>query len=228
MTDDLSPKLRRARALVFDFDGTLASLEIDFAQMRRQVLELALTYGLEPGDFDGRYVLEGLDTAKAKLSAADPAAAESFIRRALTLIEEMELTAARRGGLFPGTRSALRSLNRAGLALGVITRNCRAAVALTFPDLMDYCRVFLPREDVVRVKPDPAHLLAALRELNIPPSDAVMVGDHPLDMATGRAAGAMTAGLASGRLSRAELSAAGADATFAGIAELAEYMLGGT
>ncbi len=38
-----------------------------------------------------------------------------------------------------------------------------------------------------------------------------MIGDHPLDIQTGKAAGILTAGVCSGSGSRAELSAAGAD-----------------
>jgi phosphoglycolate phosphatase len=38
-----------------------------------------------------------------------------------------------------------------------------------------------------------------------------MIGDHPLDIQTGRAAGVMTAGVCSGNSSRDELLRAGAD-----------------
>lgn len=38
-----------------------------------------------------------------------------------------------------------------------------------------------------------------------------MVGDHPIDIETGKRAGAMTAGVATGRISVSELRQAGAD-----------------
>ncbi len=40
-------QLRDIRAVVFDFDGTLAVLNIDFSQMRDQVFKLMRKYGID-------------------------------------------------------------------------------------------------------------------------------------------------------------------------------------
>ena len=40
------------------------------------------------------------------------------------------------------------------IAAGVVTRNCRDAVARMFPDLDDYCGSVLTRDDVAHLKPD--------------------------------------------------------------------------
>jgi phosphoglycolate phosphatase len=218
-------RLDRVRALVFDFDGTLARLEIDFDLMRRRVLGLAGAYGLESSRFAGRYVLETVTAVQAVLAESDAGAAVSFVKAAAGLIEEIELEAARRGGLFPQTRPALAGLKKAGFRLAVITRNFGGAVRIVFPDLNEFCAVFLPREAAVRVKPHPDHLLAALKSLDSKPEETIMVGDHPMDVETGRSAGALTAGVASGRNSRGELTAAGADLVFDHIGELAESLL---
>ena len=218
-------RMERVRALVFDFDGTLARLEIDFDLMRRRVLELAGTYGLESSRFAGRYVLETVTAVQTVLAEADAGKAISFAKAAADLIEEVELEAARRGGLFPQARPALAGLKKAGFRLAVITRNFGGAVRIVFPDLAEFCSVFLPREAVPRVKPHPDHLLAALKSLDTKPEETIMVGDHPMDVETGRLAGALTVGVASGRNTRSELTAAGADMVFDHIGELAESLL---
>ncbi|MEN6360411.1 MAG: hypothetical protein ABFD59_10180, partial [Smithella sp.] len=44
--------------VIFDFDGTLAKLNIDFNQMRRVVGELVVRYGIDHQTLQNRFVLE--------------------------------------------------------------------------------------------------------------------------------------------------------------------------
>ena len=57
------------RAVVFDFDGTLAETNIDFALMRRRAERWGLTDRLNPR----RYILEIVDDAAALLEPEDAA-----------------------------------------------------------------------------------------------------------------------------------------------------------
>jgi phosphoglycolate phosphatase len=129
------------------------------------------------------------------------------------MIETMEMEAAARAGLFPFVRPMLREMEQEGIGAAVITRNCARAVATVFPDAMTFCQCLLTRDHVERVKPDPEHLLCALEVLDCPPEHCLMVGDHPLDIETGRRAGAWTAGVAGGRVGEEELRRHGADIT---------------
>ncbi|MEN6441144.1 MAG: HAD-IA family hydrolase, partial [Syntrophobacter sp.] len=107
----------------------------------------------------------------------------------------------------------------------VITRNCDAAVRIVFPDILDYCHCFLARDHVRSPKPDPAHLLRALEVIGAGPATALMVGDHCIDIETGKAAGVLTAGVGSGNVSREELSRAGADWVAGDCKELVSILL---
>ena len=49
------------RGFVFDFDGTLAIPNIDFALMRRQVDAIALGFGIDPTPFKHLYILEMIE-----------------------------------------------------------------------------------------------------------------------------------------------------------------------
>jgi phosphoglycolate phosphatase len=126
------------------------------------------------------------------------------------LITDLEMEAASKGCLFPFTRDILKTLARRGIKSAIITRNCERAVRKVFPDLDTYCTHLLSREHVKRVKPHPDHLLQALQLIGATPEAALMVGDHPLDIETGLRAGTLTAGVASGRMSREELASRGA------------------
>jgi phosphoglycolate phosphatase len=52
--------------------------------------------------------------------------------------------------------------------------------------------------DLAARKPDPAGLLRVAEEAGVAPADTVMVGDSAIDVRTGRAAGALTAGVTYG------------------------------
>jgi len=111
------------------------------------------------------------------------------------------------------------------VACGIITRNCRQAVLRVFPDAETVVGVVLTRDDAPHVKPDPRHLLAALDILGASPERSLMVGDHPMDVATGKAAGTLTAGVASGRIDLAELGRAAPDFLATSVATLLPMLL---
>jgi phosphoglycolate phosphatase len=204
-------QLRFVRALVFDFDGTLARLNIDFGLMRSEVRRLMARFDIPPDGLANLHVLEMIDAAGALLAPSRPAEAEDFLARAQGLVVAIELAAAAEGELLEGTKPLLCELSRRSIGAGIVTRNCRAAVLSVFPDIDRYCRVFLPREDTAHVKPHPEHLLAALRVLSARPGQAAMVGDHPMDILLGRQAGAFTIGVLTGHSGREALHGAGAD-----------------
>jgi phosphoglycolate phosphatase len=210
----------KLNAVVFDFDGTLAELHLDFAEMKRRLRDLAQEYFRDVLQTPQVPALEWLEALTVTLHERDEVAALEFEERAGSLIKEIELEAAHRGSLFPFARSILGELQQAGIKVAIITRNCEEAVRIVFPDLDHYCDGFLARDHVHRVKPDPDHLLQALEKIGASPDTALMVGDHPLDMQTGQRAGVLTAGVWSGNASEKDLVSAGADLTARSCQEL--------
>ncbi len=194
-------------AAVFDFDGTLVTLRIDFAAMRESVAELAEAYGVPPGLFDGKFVLEAAADAEEFIGRRDgPAAAEAFRIEAAERIELPELEAAARCDVIPGVTECLNALNLAGIKVGVVTRNCRRAVEPIIDRWTGLISVLVPRDGREQVKPHSSHLLDALRQLGCPPGRAVMVGDHPTDIACGKSVGTHTVGVLTGSASAEDLA----------------------
>ena len=213
-------QVKKLKAIIFDFDGTLAELRLDFPEMKRQLGLLAQEYFSRGLQLPNVPALEWLEALHARLQQRNEAAAQEFETRAHALIQAIEIEAAHGGALFPFTRSLLRELQEEGIKVAIITRNCEAAVRMVFPDLEHYCAGFLARDHVHRVKPDPDHLLRALETIAASPESALMVGDHPLDMQTGKSAGILTAGVSSGNASEEDLVRAGATLTARNCEEL--------
>ncbi|WP_461208967.1 HAD family hydrolase [Desulfocurvus sp. DL9XJH121] len=198
------------RAVVFDFDGTLAELTIDFQHMKRELLAEARRADSTVPPPGNMPALEWMDREERRLARRDPDAARDFALRLGAVVRRVETEAAARGRLFPFARPLLASLAEAGVRTAIITRNCSEAVGAVFPDAARAAGVVLSRDDVGRVKPDPEHLMRALDVLGVAPEQALMVGDHVMDIETGRRAGADAAGVLTGSSSRDEFLAAGA------------------
>jgi len=189
-------RLSQLDAVVFDLDGTLVQLTIDFDQMRAAVLEIVARYGVAlDARQHGLLTLELIADITAGMVRRSPEWAARFEAEANRAIEAIEVEAARRANLFPGVPELLLWLRGQGLKLGIITRNCRAAAGEALDSLEPLIDVVLTRDDVTAVKPNPLHLRRALETLGVRGERTLMVGDHPLDVVTGQAVGAFTAGV---------------------------------
>ena len=204
-------QLGKIKAVVFDFDGTLAVLNIDFSQMREQVFKLMREYGIDESSIKENYLLEIIDEVVQILNQKSPAAAETFYQEAHQILHEVELKAAEEGKLLPGVEAALKSLRGKGLRVGIVTRNCEEAVRKVFPDIEKYCDVFVSRDSIKNVKPHPEHLNFVTEALSVSGEDTVMVGDHTIDIQAGKRVGMKTIGVLTGRTKQEEFEKAGAD-----------------
>jgi len=217
---------KQIRAVVFDFDSTLAETHIDFGEMRRRIVEHLRNWGLwEDAYGEGRWVLELIELGAAKL--ADESARRQFLEEAEQHLQDVEIEGCADADLYPGTVAALARLRAQGIGIGIVTRNCRRCVTPVLEHHAAPHDVLMTREDVERVKPDPLHLLSALQVLGVEPGHALMVGDHPSDVECGVAAGAMTAGVLTGKSTQEQFEASGADVVCADVGEVVEWVMGG-
>jgi phosphoglycolate phosphatase len=212
------------RAVVFDFDGTLAETNIDFGEMRRRITDLIRRWDLwEEGMGENRYVLEVIDTAAAKLD--DAARRDEFNRQAAQVLVDVEMETCAQAAPYAGVPEALQRLRDAGLKIGIVTRNCRACVDQLLARHPLACDVRLTRDDVELVKPDPSHLLAALAQLGVAPEQAVMVGDHRSDVECALAAGSRGVGVYTTGATAEHFADLGAEASYADVPTFVDALL---
>lgn len=211
---------RTIDTILFDFDGTLVRLNVNFPAMREAVLDLVISYKVPRGGLNNLFALEMIEAGRKFVSRIGPDAESEYERRAFEIVRGFEMEGAQEGSLIDGVREMLGEARRRGLKTGVVTRNCRDAVGAIFPEIADFCGIVVTREDTARVKPHPDHLRTALRSLERPPSRAVMVGDHPMDIKAGRSIGARTIGVLTGYSGPEALVRAGADLVIASAAEI--------
>ncbi len=198
------------RAVIFDVDGTL----VDSLDAFRVVAERAAApYGLT---ITAALVREALTTTRGfwdlalPAGQADRAATMDALRREAARLWPAVLR--EHGRVFPDTASVLWTLGARGATLGIVTGSGRASLEpLRAAGLLHFFQASVTAEDVERRKPDPEGLVRCAAALGVDRHDAVYVGDTPLDIRAGRAAGMFTIGLLAGAGDSAGLSACGPD-----------------
>tara|TARA_X000000950_G_scaffold1848_1_gene2016 strand:- start:1170 stop:1826 length:657 start_codon:yes stop_codon:yes gene_type:complete len=199
-------------AVLFDFDGTLVP-NLDLTDMRRQIAAMAKAAGVPDSVYDGLYIVEIIEASQAWLSNQDTAlanSAEAYAAASHQRINDIEMQAASNTAPFTAVRPVLNQLRDKGYRLGIVTRNCRAAVLTMFPDMDEYVDCLHARDDVVHLKPDPRHLQDNLDALGAEAALSVMVGDGALDMQAGQALGMRCVGVLTGSNDTHALTDAGA------------------
>jgi len=160
-------------AVVYDLDGTLVRLAVDWGAVRRAVADVFTERGVDHGGQD-------------LWSLLDVAAAAGIADAVEETIAEFEHEGARESGRLPAA-----DLLPHDVPVGVCSLNCEAAcrIALETHGLDDHVGVVVGRDSVPEHKPDPAPLLAVLDRLGVDPGGAVFVGDSQSDAETAAAAG---------------------------------------
>jgi pyrophosphatase PpaX len=195
-------------AYLFDLDGTLIdSIDLIF-RAYRHTAERHLSFS--PPDSVWR---EGLGTPlRQQLSAVceDPELIEAMV---VTYREYHFAHHEESIKPYPDVVEVLSALAGRGARLGVVTSKLRSGAerGLKAAGLIDYFHTIVSADEVSRAKPHPEPVLAALSRLEIGAKDAVFIGDSPHDIAAGREAGVITAGVLWGPFGREDLTQASAD-----------------
>jgi pyrophosphatase PpaX len=113
--------------------------------------------------------------------------------------------------------------------LAIVTSKGAFATGLAFEsiDLHRFFEVVVTADDSDAHKPSPEPILLALERLGAEAEGAIYIGDSPVDVAAGRAAGVATAAVVWGIFSHDDLVAAGPDFVLHSPAEMASLCLSG-
>jgi phosphoglycolate phosphatase len=188
------------KAIIFDFDGTLTELTLDFSSLKGEIIKVALDYA--PVDIvrssEDRFIIEMIYRIAQQMDTKGP----EFQEEAFNRLKSLELEASKGKDVFPYTRAVLTGLREKNIKAAIITRTCRDVLRQVFPDMDEFIHTVVTREDIREVKPDPVHVGEALRLLGVTPEEAMMVGDHPTDIQAGSALDMKTIGVLSGRTNK--------------------------
>jgi phosphoglycolate phosphatase-like HAD superfamily hydrolase len=160
-------------AIVYDLDGTLVELEVDWEAARRDAAAVLRARGV---DTDGMGLWEVLESAEPN----------GVLDRINEAIAEHE-----RAGARSATRLQQADALPHSVPVGVCSLNAEAAcrIALELHGLDRHVETIVGRDSVRSYKPDPEPLLATIDGIGAQPSETLFVGDSERDELTANRAG---------------------------------------
>ncbi len=212
--------MKNIQLVIFDFDGTLADTrQIIVSTMQQTMRELSLPVADEEmcAATIGLPLKGCFRKIFSQLSDNDiDKCAETYRRIFFSNVQNLVPE------LFPHVRETMEMLHAKGVRMAIATSRSSGSLH-HFIDKMqigNFIEMVVAADEVTRHKPDPESVNIILSALGVPASAAVVVGDMPVDIAMGRAAGAHTCAVTYGNATSEELSAAGAELLIEDMAEL--------
>lgn len=162
-------------AWVYDLDGTLVSLAVDWERVRAEVLAVYRDAGVDPEPDAGLWTL--------MTNAPD----HGLVTRVERTIARHEREGAKRSTRLPAADGLASTTGPVAVCSLNAESACR--VALQTHGLHEDVDVIVGRDSVTGHKPDPEPLLAAVEELSTRPDRALFIGDSETDELTATRAG---------------------------------------
>jgi HAD superfamily hydrolase (TIGR01549 family) len=192
---------------IFDVEGTLVdSVPQNLLSLQESLAAFGVTVAYEL-----LQLYSGLDGDQTlQLAAPDlNADARQQVLKAQGRIYEAKYLASVKA--FTGVRDVFVALNRRGAKIALAT-DCKGPELKHYRSLLnvdDLIDSIACGDDVEHGKPDPRLVGLALRKLEVPGGQAVMIGDTPYDAEAALGAGTSAAGLLTGGFAREALAGAG-------------------
>lgn len=212
---------------IFDLDGTVVNSLSSIAYFANQTLT---EFGLEPFPTDDYRHLAGggarkLMTNLINARGADIAILDDMVSDWLGRYENdaFYLTET-----YDGIIDMLKSLKVMGIKTAIVTnkseRVAKQIIEGAFGKPGELIDISISEHPKMVLKPAPDELLNVGRQLGIPMSEALYIGDHGIDMQTGKNAGATACGVTWGFHTSEELLASGADIVVDTPEQIIEYI----
>jgi|YelNatPaOPRAMG01_1025707.scaffolds.fasta_scaffold20705_2 HAD superfamily hydrolase (TIGR01549 family) len=221
-------------AVLFDLDGTILNC---VEPMSREFIKIVQRLGVNITDEIRKRV--GSNLGEILIKRSSPIAeflllwrlgrtiGLSFFKRVVLIFLSYSRlkNIANSSSLFDGVLETLQTLKHRGLKLAVVTTRSKKDVSLIMEkfSLENFFDVIVTRDDVFFGKPSPEPVILALKKLNVSANEAVVVGDMPTDIESGKKAGTKTIALLTGLFNESLLEAS-PDLTINSILEVPEAL----
>jgi len=211
-------------AVLFDLDGTLADTTSMIIECYREVFKHYLGRAYSKAEIMAILSVAGrpervIIRERAPEEKVDEAV-DSFRR-----LYAKRLKAEAR--LYSGVMGLLSRLSSSDRQVALVTGKSRWSTEFTLEEfgVKRYFRAVITGEDVEEPKPSPEGVLRAVQALGSDSSKTVYVGDSPIDIEAGRAAGVLTGAALWGATAREKLLGMKPDFTFETVQDLEKVVL---
>ncbi len=175
------------KAVIFDLDNTL----IDFMRLKHITIEAAASAMIDAGlDISKRTIVKDLFTLYDRFGWEDQTIFQKYLKKKTGKVDYRILAnginayrKARTGFLepYPHVVDTLLKLKEKNIKLIILSDapRLKAWIRLTAMKIDHFFDFVVAFEDTKKLKPSRKPFVAALKKLNLPPQDCLMVGDMP-------------------------------------------------
>lgn len=198
--------MSKIKNLIFDFDGTLVdTAPLIIKTMQAAMKELQLP---EKSEEDCRATIGlRLEEIPGVLWPEIPNLAERYTSTYRKIFDELKRPL--NVVCFPDVVDSLRCLHASGYCMAIASSRSHKSLEdyVNLFDLSDCFSMLIGGNDVVHGKPAPDPVLLILKAQKWNPKETLAIGDAPVDILMGKAAGTLTCGVTYGNSSYEKLDA---------------------
>ena len=212
------------KVIIFDFDGTLCDTRSNIIVAFRATMERLSLEMRDEATCGATIGLTLRDGFKSMYPTLDDASIDNCVDTYRQIFAERreELMPE----LFPGVKATLEELHKRGHRMTIASSRLTDSLLLFMRHhaIDHYFEYVVGSDSVSHHKPHPEPALKTLAELKIEPSEAIMVGDMPVDIAMAHNASIRAVGVSFGNATHEELTEAKADWIIDDITKLLEII----
>ncbi|MFC2063272.1 HAD family hydrolase [Chloroflexota bacterium] len=201
----------RHKAVLFDLDGTLLDTLQDIADSVNLVLE-RLGFPQHEVDAYRYFVGDGREILASRVLPGDKRDADTIDMLDKYIGEEYAKRQFNNARPYPGIPGMLDSLTDLGIKMAILTNKPEDSTGEMVKQLLSrwHFETVVGASSSVPRKPDPTGALRIAKQLSLPPTSFLYLGDSDVDMKTAKAAGMYPLGALWGFCTADELLANGA------------------
>ena len=103
-------EFKKITTVLFDFDGTLVQLNLDFPKIYQGIHSIVESYGVDPAFYQDLFLIELVERVTQELTEHKPEKAKRFNKEAEGFLRRKEVAAAKEAEIVPGACQTLKRL----------------------------------------------------------------------------------------------------------------------
>gem|GEM_PF-99986 len=189
----------KIKAVLFDVDGTLISLDYIIEGINKTAEKLGLKKLTKKEIYSNivGYHLE--DKLKKIYPELTPEKIKEFRKTYHEIYKEINVKP------FPNALKTIKEIKKMKIKIGIVTTKSKTTAKEALEEIKVNYGVLITNDDVNKIKPSPEPIIKACEQLKVKPSETIMVGDHNFDMQSAKKAGAIAIAIDSGAKTEQEL-----------------------
>ncbi|MBN1682237.1 HAD family hydrolase [Candidatus Bathyarchaeota archaeon] len=191
------------KGIVFDLDGTLIHTDVNFREMKSEMIKTLEKTGLPKNlvttEMTSVIILEVAE--KNWITQTKSESEKQALRDEMTrIMDAAEMKAIESLRIIPNIPEALKKLKNNGYKLAILTRSnhAYAVEAIKKMELEKEIDAVLGRGDTTQPKPYAEAMIEAAKALDLQIEDVFLVGDHHIDSTCAKNAGCFFVGVGTG------------------------------